>query len=86
MGSLSSSAKAPQQSSPQVVYTAQPSATSKTVSAATAAEPSAEEQASEARKKTLLRRNRGRFGTIATGLQGFLSERLNNDRKTLLGE
>ena len=86
MGSLSSSAKAPTQASQQVVYVPQPSTTSSTVSTADESEPNAEEQASEARKKTLLRRNRGRFGTIATGLKGFLSERLSSGRKTLLGE
>jgi len=41
----------------------------------------------EAREHSLLRRNRGRFGTIKTGFTGFLSpSQSDNSRKTLLGE
>jgi len=41
----------------------------------------------EAREQSLLRRNRGRLGTIATSFSGFLSPKENNSsRKTLLGE
>ena len=42
---------------------------------------------SEARAESLLRRSRGRFGTIATSFRGFFNK-TNNDqpRKTLLGE
>ena len=86
MGSLSSSAKAPKQASPQVVYVPQPSTTSSTTASQQETTQDAAKQASKARKQTLLRRNRGRFGTIATSLQGFLSERLASGRKTLLGE
>ncbi|MBI1301330.1 MAG: hypothetical protein GC137_06690 [Alphaproteobacteria bacterium] len=49
--------------------------------------PTPEEQASETRRRSLLARNRGRLGTIATSLQGFLTQgSTGNQRKTLLGE
>ena len=51
--------------------------------------PTAEEQESEARKQSLLRRSRGRSGTILTGLRGFLTpanQASDRARKTLLGE
>lgn len=46
------------------------------------------EIAAEGRKESLLRRNRGRFGTILTGFRGFLdkSSRAETASKTLLGE
>jgi hypothetical protein len=51
------------------------------------AEKSSDVLGSEARSENLLRRGRGRFGTILTGFQGVLT---NNEsqkkRKTLLGE
>lgn len=51
------------------------------------AEESSDVLSSEARSENLLRRGRGRFGTILTGFQGVLT---NNEsqkkRKTLLGE
>lgn len=43
----------------------------------------------EARTENLLRRSRGRFGTVLTGFRGFLNASDNNQssgRKTLLGE
>ncbi len=49
-------------------------------------EPSAEELASKARERSLLSRKRSRFGTIATSLQGVLSDVKSGARKTLLGE
>lgn len=53
----------------------------------TTSAPNEEEIALEARKESLLRRSRGRFGTILTGFRGFLSSTDANDtRKTLLGE
>ncbi len=85
MGSLSSSAKAPQQAA-QVVIT-QPTTTS--VSTEKLTTQSTEDSgvtSAQAREETLLRRNRGRFGTGATSLQGFLSQQVNSGRKTLLGE
>ncbi len=44
--------------------------------------------ASEVREANLLKRDRSRFGTIATSFRGFLdlSDRNNSNRKTLLGE
>ena len=51
------------------------------------AEKSSDVLNSEARSENLLRRGRGRYGTILTGFQGVLT---NNEsqkkRKTLLGE
>ncbi len=45
---------------------------------------------SEARSQNLLRRNRGRFGTILTGFRGAFGrldeQALSSKRKTLLGE
>ncbi|MGH1455833.1 MAG: hypothetical protein ACRBDI_03540 [Alphaproteobacteria bacterium] len=81
MGSLSSSAKAP--STPQVIYT--PAPTTNTIQEQPAQDSA--KLAAEAREQSLLRRARGRLGTIATGLSGFLSDNnSNNSRKTLLGE
>lgn len=80
MGSLSSSAKAP---SPQVVYAPAPSITSDKASEA----DDSDAVAAKAREDSLLRRARGRLGTVATSLQGFLSEGDKSEkRKTLLGE
>ena len=78
MGSLSSSPKAPPQS--QVVFVPQPSAAptvpqidDSTTGLSSSEEQSNEAVASEARKKSLLSRSRGRFGTISTSFQGFES-------------
>jgi len=82
MGSLSYRPKVP--TGPSVVYITQPTTTTTTTST-----DSAESvfNASEARTESLLRRSRGRLGTIQTSLKGLLSA---NDeskpRKTLLGE
>lgn len=82
MGSLSSSVKAPTQ--PQIVYVP---ATSTASSVTNEPAQDSAKIASEAREKTLLRRARGRLGTIATGLSGFLSDNNAGEaRKTLLGE
>lgn len=45
-----------------------------------------ERQASETRRKNLLSRDRGRYGTVQTGFRGLLSLASNIGRKTLLGE
>ncbi len=83
MGSLSSSPKAPPQ--PQIV-----SVPTQTTPVATTQSPTEEDianQASQTRQDSLLRRARGRLGTITTGFQGFLSDgNTQNNRKTLLGE
>ena len=47
------------------------------------------EQQAEARRQSLLRRSRGRLGTIISGFSGVLSPQDNDQssgRKTLLGE
>jgi hypothetical protein len=49
--------------------------------------PSPEQQASEARRRDLLDRDRGIFGTIQTSFRGLLGMATQNKiRKTLLGE
>ena len=82
MGSLTSKPKAPAQSTPQVVYvpaTPTPAPVTST--------PDPVQEAAEARKTSLLARDRGRFGTIMTSFRGFLGEKNNGvQRKTLLGE
>lgn len=46
------------------------------------------EIAAEGRRESLLRRNRGRFGTILTSFRGFLDQTSESgqSKKTLLGE
>ena len=44
------------------------------------------QSSAEARTESLLRRNRGRFGTVQTSFRGLLGLAGNNGRKTLLGE
>jgi len=47
----------------------------------------AQEQASTARKQSLLARGRSRYGTVVTSLQGVLSNsNQKSERKTLLGQ
>lgn len=86
MGSISSRPSVP---STQVVYVPAP-ATSQTPLSSTQAEedtPSDEELAAESRRENLLRRNRGRFGTILSGFRGVFTQAGNaSGRKTLLGE
>lgn len=51
--------------------------------------PTDTEISTASRTSSLLRRSRGRLGTIATSFRGFLSDKageLNSKRKTLLGE
>lgn len=51
------------------------------------APPSPSQQASDARRRDLLNRDRGIFGTIQTGFRGLLGMATQNKiRKTLLGE
>lgn len=85
MGSITKPVKPPVVT--QVVQT-QP-ATTTTVTEPTIETPNEEEQQSEARRESLLRRSRGRSGTVLTSLGGFLTpSSASNDsaRKTLLGE
>ena len=89
MGSLVSTPSAPP---PIVVPAPQPPPEPEPVQTVLQSEVENEEstpevQASENRRRSLLARNRGRLGTIATGFQGFLSQTQSGDgRKTLLGE
>ncbi len=85
MGSMIKRSKVPtrQPVSPNTAFVAVPSVE------AEKAEPMEEEIAASSRKKSLLRRSRGRFGTILTGFNGFLnpaSSGESSSRKTLLGE
>ena len=80
MGSLGSGPSAPPPQ-PPVVYVA-PSAPS-TPSTPSESSPDAAEQ----RRDNLLRRGRGRFGTVLTSFRGLLGLADNSgQRKTLLGE
>lgn len=87
MGSLISRPKSP---AVQTVYVPQsaPVVTEAAVEAtATEAAPDPAQEAAAARKKSLLARERGRFGTVQTGFRGLLALTQNNQqRKTLLGE
>lgn len=81
MGSLNSRPRAPQP--PPVVYippvTPQPTSPPPTG-------PTPEETRAEQRTQNLLRRSRGRFGTIETSFRGLLGLGSGQGRKTLLGE
>lgn len=85
MGSINSRPKAPAVQ-PSSVTTVTPTVTPSTVSTPT---KTSEELASESRTESLLRRSRGRLGTVLTGFKGFLSSSNQGEevsRKTLLGE
>jgi len=90
MGSLVLPSKAP--SSPTTIIQSVPTSTVSTVAqtSSTASEETSQSSdvlASEARSESLLRRNRGRLGTILTGFNGVLSDKTSTtQRKTLLGE
>ncbi len=81
MGSLfKSPKKPPPQPAPRPVTAPTPTITE-------VADKTDNEIRNESREQSLLRRNRGRLGTINTGFTGFLSPVKTNDpRKTLLGE
>lgn len=67
------------------VSTAVDTSTSATTSTET--EKASDVLSSEARSENILRRGRGRFGTILTGFQGVLTKNdSQSKRKTLLGE
>ena len=90
MGSLISKPKSPP--SPQVVYVPAPkpvadTITADTSSAETETPKTDDEIQAEAREQNLLRRTRGRLGTILTGFRGILSPASAAPaRKSLLGE
>lgn len=80
MGALTSKAKSI--SAPQIAASIPPPA-----EPATPPVPTPEEQAAESRRKTLLGRDRSRFGTVQTGFRGLLAlAPLFGQRKKLLGE
>ena len=86
MGSLSSRPKVPAQATPPAVVYVQAEPQDST---ANASDDSAAEQLSAAqqREQNLLRRSRGRLGTVKTGLSGLLKTlQPQEPRKTLLGE
>ncbi|PJB71426.1 MAG: hypothetical protein CO093_05115 [Alphaproteobacteria bacterium CG_4_9_14_3_um_filter_47_13] len=101
MGSLTSRPEIPQVQQP-VIYTipaapipAAPMATTSTTPIAdhidqnnTIPESAGNEEAQRlAREDNLLRRSRGRLGTVLTGFSGLLSQTVTSqNRKTLLGE
>ncbi len=82
MGSITAAPKAPQ---PTVIYQTAPAPTP-------VAEPATVSEAvdtAETRKSDLLRRSRGRLGTIQTGFRGLVSavnDPAAGSKKTLLGE
>ncbi|MGH1399430.1 MAG: hypothetical protein ACRBCT_09485 [Alphaproteobacteria bacterium] len=88
MGSISSRPSVP---STTVVYQSIPTTTTTNATSSTttssATEQSSSESASESREASLLKRDRGRTGTVQTSFRGLV-ENLNNtqQRKTLLGE
>lgn len=90
MGSLTSRPSIPKQS--QVIYVPQPTPAGAPSPAAansdsSISEKTPEENQSEERKDNLLRRGRGRFGTIRTGFLGITEDAAQPDsRKTLLGQ
>ena len=89
MGSLTSSPKAPRVAAPVIAPVPTPQVSAPVPAPeSTSNEPSAEERSAQARRSTLLNRDRGRLGTITTSFRGLLGLGNRNDqgRKTLLGE
>ncbi len=87
MGSISKPPKAPKAAQPSVIYVPQVAPPPAPLPENTIDEPTEEEQHAEARRKNLLRRNRGRLGTVLTGFRGVLGlSNESNGQKTLLGE
>lgn len=92
MGSLSSRPKAPKK--PKVVFVSKPAVSSVTQaesgsssSSETKTDQAPEQALAEERTASLLKRDRGRFGTVQTGFRGFLGvSDEGSQRKTLLGE
>lgn len=89
MGSLTSRPKSVVTSTPQVVYVpaSQPDPTPVIEPSTPSAADTAEQDAQEQREDNLLRRDRGRGGTIQTGFRGVLSAVQGvGQKKTLLGQ
>ena len=90
MGSITKKPSAPT-TIIQTVPAVTPVVTATDLSSTTVDEPTQTdaEIASEARTGSLLRRSRGRLGTVLTSFTGFLNPKSNdlgNQQKTLLGE
>lgn len=87
MGSIVSAPKVPA-SQPVIQYVSAPvSAASAAVDSGNSAQSSdVPQNESEAREQNLLRRSRGRLGTILTGFRGVLAPSSISAKKTLLGE
>ncbi len=88
MGSLTSTPKVPAQQQ-KIVYMPAPAASAQKITAPAPdidIKEQTKEEKSKIRIKSLLARKRGRFGTIATSLRGFLGQSNPSKRKTLLGE
>lgn len=81
MGSLGSRPRAPE---PTPVYV--PVLPTAPPPAPVPPTPTPEETAAGQRTQNLLRRSRGRFGTVQTGFRGLLELGSGQGRKTLLGE
>lgn len=89
MGSLTSRPKVPTAPAPVIIQPAPAPAPTPVAAPAPAPEPeqTAEEAAAEKRTENLLRRNRGRAGTIRTSLLGLQNTAASSgERKTLLGQ
>lgn len=86
MGSITKPFKTPKITQPRTVFVPAPAPLAPVLEN-TSSEPSEEEKRSETRRKNLLRRNRGKLGTVLTGFRGVLG-RVNTSggQKTLLGE
>lgn len=82
MGSLTSTPKVPETVS--VHNSSAAVSTSSVAEVKTSAD--IQEQASSARKQSLLARSRSRYGTVMTSLQGVLTSKQSDERKTLLGQ
>lgn len=84
MGSISSRPAVP---STTIVHQTAPTSTTDSGSSATEPEQSTAELASDNRESSLLKRDRGRGGTVQTSFRGLVEE-INGgtSRKTLLGE
>ena len=72
---------------PIIVNEVAPTSTPESVADPAPSQKELDQKTSEARAKNILKRRRGRFGTIGTSFRGVLSRNdLSPRRKTLLGE
>ncbi|MEM9469624.1 MAG: hypothetical protein AAF988_05620 [Pseudomonadota bacterium] len=85
MGSLTKRPKLPNQPQ-QIIRTVEVPVTTTPTPSAEETEAASKVEQQEARQESLLRRSRGRLGTIFTGFRGLLETRGDTQRKSLLGE